>query len=265
VSIPDTDEELNWHAFLAHSLDMQGFRADWFVGRWPNAQWGEFRTLHQRGLGVAELSSLWEIEPLKRALGRPEEAGLKTVADALGVLRQYGDSSGGSLAEAFQTAPTRKNIRTIRAFLQNSYFLRAYGSSFRRYLERQVAMLLPGSPFPPADVMCPVRWGTEQVSLEQGLVRCLERDFYMVGPEIAPYMLCDWLLGLWQRQQIPWFESYKWDSRNIEYFEHYGAEIQNKADFLTWCRRQHLPYPPRVVNEAVWLWTESERLGAGAA
>jgi len=82
IIIPDTDEELNWHAFLAHSLDMQGFRADWFVGRWPNAQWSDFRTLHQRGLGVAELASLWEIEPIRRALEHPSEAGLKMSASS---------------------------------------------------------------------------------------------------------------------------------------------------------------------------------------
>ena len=32
VLIPDTDDELNWHAFLGHSIDMQGFRAAEFSG-----------------------------------------------------------------------------------------------------------------------------------------------------------------------------------------------------------------------------------------
>ncbi len=259
IIIPDTDEEMNWHAFLAHSLDMQGFRADWFVGRWPNAQWSDFRTLHQRGLGVTELASLWEIGPIRHALEHPGDAGLKTVDDALCVLRQHGGTIGTSLAEALQTARMRKNIRTIRAYLQNSHFLRAHGFSFRRHLECRTSELLPGAPFPPTDVMRPVRWGGEEVSLEQALARCLERDFHLVGPEIAAYMLCDWLLGLWHRKRIPWFESCKWDSRNAEYFAHHGTQIRSKADFLAWCREQQLPYPPRVVNEAVWLWTESER------
>lgn len=258
IIIPDTDDELNWHAFLGHSLDMQGFRADWFVGRWPNAEWGDFRTLYARGLGVAELASLWEIEAIRRALERPADAGLRTVVDATEMLRRHGGATGASLADAFDTARMRKNIRTLRAYLQNCSLLRAHGFSFRRYLDSCVSELLPGADFPPPDVMGQVRWRGQQVSLEQALAGCLERDFYLVGPEIAAYMLCDWLLGLWCQHRIPWFESCKWDSRNIGYFERYGAQIGSKPLFLDWCREQRLPYPPRVVNEAIWLWTESE-------
>ena len=32
VLIQDTEEDMNWHAFLGHSIDMQGFRAAEFVG-----------------------------------------------------------------------------------------------------------------------------------------------------------------------------------------------------------------------------------------
>lgn len=32
ILIPDTDEDLTWHAFLGHSIDMQGFRAAEFAG-----------------------------------------------------------------------------------------------------------------------------------------------------------------------------------------------------------------------------------------
>ena len=32
IMIPDTDEDLSWHAFLGHSIDMQGWRAAEFVG-----------------------------------------------------------------------------------------------------------------------------------------------------------------------------------------------------------------------------------------
>ena len=32
VLIPDAEDDLNWHAFLGHSIDMQGFRAAEFVG-----------------------------------------------------------------------------------------------------------------------------------------------------------------------------------------------------------------------------------------
>src|SRR5438132_4865619 len=32
IAIPDTDSDLTWHAFLGHSIDMQGFRAAEFAG-----------------------------------------------------------------------------------------------------------------------------------------------------------------------------------------------------------------------------------------
>src|SRR5208283_5766546 len=32
ILIPDTDDDLTWHAFLGHSIDMQGFRAAEFAG-----------------------------------------------------------------------------------------------------------------------------------------------------------------------------------------------------------------------------------------
>ena len=56
VLIPDSEDELNWHAFLGHSLDMQGFRAAEFTGvdaltrNAPN-----FVTLKDRGLGIPQL------------------------------------------------------------------------------------------------------------------------------------------------------------------------------------------------------------------
>ena len=32
IPIRDSEDELNWHAFLGHSIDMQGFRAAEFAG-----------------------------------------------------------------------------------------------------------------------------------------------------------------------------------------------------------------------------------------
>ena len=61
ILIPDTDEDLTWHAFLGHSIDMQGFRAAEFAGVDPltrNAP--KFVPLKTRGIGVPELAALWE-------------------------------------------------------------------------------------------------------------------------------------------------------------------------------------------------------------
>lgn len=258
IVIPDTDEELNWHAFLAHSLDMQGFRADWFVGRQPNPDWPSFRTLRDRGIGVREMASLWAVPAIRDSLLRPREYGLRTVEDALQVLEGKGGSIGHNLAEAFREARMRKNIRTIRGYLSNSYALTPYGSSFRCYLQTAIHETIPGASFPPSDFMQPVTWMGRQTTLEGALTLRLERDFYGVGPEMAPYMLCDWMLGLWHCGETGYFESFKWDSRNIVFFQRYGQEIASKEDFLTWYRGEDFEYPPRVANEAIWLTLEPE-------
>jgi hypothetical protein len=53
VLIPDTDDDLTWHAFLGHSVDMQGFRAAEFAGVDPLSRPApKFRSLRERGLGV---------------------------------------------------------------------------------------------------------------------------------------------------------------------------------------------------------------------
>lgn len=191
VVIPDTEEELNWHAFLAHSLDMQGFRADWFVGKQRNPNWPEFKTLYDRGIGVQQLASLWEIEPIRAALSRPRDHRLTSVEPALVLLESHGGQVGLSLADAFRTARMRKNILTIRGYLQNSRRLKEHGYSFRRYLQAIVAQLDPDAEFPPRNFMKPVLWKGQDATIECALARQLECDFYGVGPEIAPYMLCD--------------------------------------------------------------------------
>jgi len=68
--IPDTENDLNWHAFLGHSVDMQGFRAAEFAGVDPLSRpsHSEFKPLSQRRIGVKELGELWEIEPVRRHL-----------------------------------------------------------------------------------------------------------------------------------------------------------------------------------------------------
>jgi hypothetical protein len=258
VIIPDTDQELNWHAFLAHSLDMQGFRADWFVGRQPDPNRPCFRTLWDRRLGVPELAALWDSEAIRVGLGDLHRHGVRTVEDAARLLDTEGGEHGRGLAEALRTFHTRKNIRTVRAYLQNSHKLKDYRLSFRQYLAAKVSSLTGSDVFPPRDFMAPVRWGDTPVTLESALARCLERDFYMVGPEIAAYMLCDWMLGLWRTGKTGMFESIKWDSRNTEFFERCGQQVKTKEAFLSWFTTQSFDFPPRVANEAIWLEFDSQ-------
>ena len=69
ILIPDTDDDLTWHAFLGHSIDMQGFRAAEFTGVDPltrNAP--NFVPLKTRGIGVPELAALWEIPEIRQHL-----------------------------------------------------------------------------------------------------------------------------------------------------------------------------------------------------
>ena len=60
--IADTDHDLNWHAFLGHSIDRQGFRAGEFVGVDPLTRDAPgFVPLLTRGIGVPKLAALWDV------------------------------------------------------------------------------------------------------------------------------------------------------------------------------------------------------------
>lgn len=58
--IADTNDDLNYHAFLGHSVDMQGFRAGEFVGVDPMKGASNFVPLKYVEIGVRQLASLWE-------------------------------------------------------------------------------------------------------------------------------------------------------------------------------------------------------------
>jgi hypothetical protein len=104
ILILDTDDDLTWHAFLGHSIDMTGFRAAEFAGvdaltkHAPN-----FRSLRQRGLGVPELAALWEVPPIRKHLltgakGTP----LRTTLD---VLRLAGGAHRGIAGGCLRVVP----------------------------------------------------------------------------------------------------------------------------------------------------------------
>lgn len=253
ILIPDTEDDLNWHAFLGHSIDMQGFRAAEFVGvdRLTKEARG-FVPLKKRGIGVPELAALWEIEAIRSFLltkttGQPLQA-------TLDLLKSKGGSVGRSLAEAFEAFPYRKFHWAVRAYLQNSAVLREHGCSFRRWLEVECRKL--GIPeFPPPDFRHRTASG---ISVESALRQRLKDTFYQVGPALAAYMLCDWHLWLWNAGKTAVFANFKLDSFHEEFVKAYGRGVvpATENEFTRWWLSIAPDIPPRLANECIWLGRE---------
>ena len=253
ILIPDTEDDLNWHAFLGHSIDMQGFRAAEFVGvdiLTKNAP--TFIPLRTRGIGVRELGGLWEMEAIREHMLHGT-AGIP-LQTTLEVLKQWGGDVGQSLADAFETFPRRKFHSSVRAYLQNSAALKDCGYSFRSWLQREVARM-GVKEFPPKDfcVTCP---GGN--SLEQQLRHRLQESFYQVGPAMAPYMICDWQLWLWNEGRTGVFANFKLDSFHEEFVRKYGRGLlpADERGFAKWWLNMYPEIPPRLANECIWLGLE---------
>jgi len=253
ILIADTEDDLNWHAFLGHSIDMQGFRAAEFVGVDPLTKKAPgFVPLKARGIGVPELGGLWEIEPIRMFLlsktqGQPLQA-------TLDMLKSKGGSTGKSLAEAFEAFPYRKGHWTVRAYLQNSAALKEHSFSFRRWLEAECRKLGVHE-FPPHDFRQPT---TGQLSIELALRKRLQKTFYQVGPALAAYMLCDWQLWLWNAGKTAVFANFKLDSFHEEFVTKYGRGLipTNETGFSQWWLSLLPEIPPRLANECIWLGME---------
>jgi hypothetical protein len=268
VAIPDTEPDLNWHAFLGHSIDMQGFRAGEFVGvdrlTKSTASATPFTPLRSRGIGVPELAALWAEEPIRDHLLHGVPPGTP-MASTYAVLRQDRGPTGASLAEAFEVFPWRKGHWCVRALLENSAKLEPDGWSFRRWLARECRSLGVDT-FPPPDFRRGVNTRSlpskPARSLEQGLRARLERSFYRVGPAMAAYMLCDWQLGLWLGGRTRVFDTFKLDSFHESFVKRHAVrpELATEDGFASWWHRQggceHLP--PRLANECIWLEVESK-------
>jgi len=256
IMIPDTDDDLSWHAFLGHSIDMQGWRAAEFVGvdaLTKNAP--GFVPLIERGIGVRELGELWEIPEIRDQLlhsttGHP-------VSATLDVLRMEGGQAGVEFAEAYQWFPWRKAHMAVRAYLQNSAALKDYNYSFRRWLEAE-CHLLGVSRFPPSDFRQMVDVDGREFSIEGALVRRLENSFYQVGPTMAPYMICDWQLWLWNEGLTGVFETFKPDEFHVQFVQRYGEGVipSEPKGFVPWWLGMFPDLPPRLANECIWLAME---------
>src|SRR6185436_6806525 len=179
--IADTDEDLSLHAFLGHSVDMQGFRAGEFVGVDPSPPSRDFVSLKARKIGVKELADLWNVRGIREHLqsvttGR-QSASVETTYNAL---MKHGGRIGESLAEALRSFRRRKQNRIVRALLQNSDVLRQCGYSFRSWLVSECAQLGLVE-FPPRDFRREIRFEGRSVSLEIALRLRLAQTFYLVG------------------------------------------------------------------------------------
>jgi PAS domain-containing protein len=266
VGIPDTDEHLTWHAFLGHSIDMQGTRAGEFVGvddqTRPRA---DFRSLQARGIGVGELADLWKVQAVRQRMlirtGSQKDAWSHLDDETRAVLSSAGGSAGRSLAEAlgaFGWPGARRNW-FIRALLENSAALEADGFSFRRWLRRECEELgLPPDEFPPKDFRQTVEFGMAgAMPLEEALRRRVG-SFYWVAWTMAAYTMCDWQLWLWARESTGVFATFKWDSRMDDFVKQYchGVVPTKEADFARWWLDMYPGVPPRIINECIWLGFE---------
>jgi len=258
ILIADTDDDLTWHAFLGHSIDMQGFRAAEFAGVVPlTRQAPKFIPLRQRGIGVPQLADLWEIAAIREYMLTGSRG--KPFRTTLDVLRSAGGTTGESLAEAFAWFPWRKGHWTVRALLQNSGELASSGFSFRNWLRDECAKL-DATKFPPTDFQKVVEISSVMTTLEKAVRARLERTFYMVGPALASYMICDWQLWLWNRGLTRVFATYKQDSFHEAFVKRYGRGVipVDQIGFTNWWFSLFPDLPPRLANECIWLGIEQK-------
>lgn len=257
ILIPDTDEDLNWHAFLGHSIDMQGFRAAEFAGVDALTRTAaNFVSLRERGLGLSELASLWAVPAINDHL-LSNLRGLPLTA-TLEVLAREGGDIGASLSEAFRWFPWRKFHWSVRALLENASALESHGFSFRRWLEN-TCVQLGANVFPPPDFTVEVEVEGRSMSLEKAIRTRLQQAFYMVGPALAPYMICDWQLWLWSRGSTVVFATFKLDSFHEQFVSKYGRGLVPATEdgFTEWWWGLYPDLPPRLANECVWLGIEN--------
>ena len=254
VLIADNEDDLNWHAFLGHSIDMQGFRAAEFVGVDPLSKSAPgFVPLKHRGIGIRQLAELWGIPEIQDHLLR-KTAGTP-LQTSLDVLQQFGGKDGVSLAEAFETFPHRKGHWTVRAYLQNSAVLKDHEFSFRNWLKAESEHLGVTS-FPPADFRATTNF--KSMTLEMALRHKLEKTFHRVGPALAAYMICDWQLALWNEGRTAVFANFKLDSFHEEFVKRFGRGVipASEHDFANWWFSLYPDLPPRLANECIWIGME---------
>jgi hypothetical protein len=262
VAVPDDDEEMNWRLFFAHSQDMQGFAADIFTGGKNERSIDGWTGLRDRWTGgshalIADLARVWELHQgdLKKWSHphKPKELSAKGVGPLLDLLENSkvpGAQLFASMLREFKGDKiARKTNKLVRAYVENAAFLKPHGFSYRSYL----ASLCPSSMPPRGNVTeAEVRW-----------VSRVDADFYNVGEPVANYMVCDWLLSFWIKDEIDWFASFKADSVQKKSLAAMLDLPQTDRAFVDFCRSLRVPsgfdhlsdkaLPPRLLNECIWL------------
>ena len=115
------------------------------------------------------------------------------------------------------------------------------------------------SGFPPSDFTDDVGVDGRRMSFERAIRHRLQQTFYMVGPALAPYMICDWQLWLWSRGLTAVFATFKLDSFHEQFVAKYGRGVVPETEdaFIDWWFGLYPDLPPRLVNECVWLGIEN--------
>jgi hypothetical protein len=180
-------------------------------------------------------------------------------AVTLGILRAHGGKFGASLAEAFEYFPWRKFHWSVRALLQNSAVLQPFEFSFRRYLQHECERL-GVQEFPTTNFRKAVTLDGTRMALERALRKRLEQTFYMVGPAMSAYMLCDWQLWLWREGLTAVFANFKLDTFHEAFVKKFGKGVipADEGGFAHWWQGLLPDLPPRLANECIWLAVEKE-------
>jgi hypothetical protein len=97
------------------------------------------------------------------------------------------------------------------------------------------------------------------MALEPALRKRLDAAFYMVGPAMSAYMLCDRQLWLWREGLTAVFANFKLDSFHEAFVKKFGRGIipADEAGFARWWLGLFPEIPPRVANECIWLAIEN--------
>jgi len=99
-----------------------------------------------------------------------------------------------------------------------------------------------------------------RLALERALRKRLEQTFYMVGPAMSAYMLCDWQLWLWREGLTAVFANFKLDSFHEAFVKKFGIGVipADEEGFAHWWHDLLPDLPPRLANECIWLAVEKK-------
>ncbi len=254
ILIADSHEDLNWYGFLGRSVFRDNFRAAEFVGVAPLTKHAaKFIPLRERGLGVAELSAIWDYVGSILWLARTRTP-IKRILESL---RTEGGPAGPSFAEALEHFPHRKSVLDIQWLLWNANKLKRYEHSFRRWLEAECSELgIRG--FPPADFCQPVMLLERQMPLEWALRARLQLQFGLVDQAMSASLISDWQLWLWRAGLTKTFATFALDQAHEAFLKNFARGVipRDEVGFARWWLGLFPEIPPRLANACIRLAVE---------